>query len=173
MIQSDFSPSYDFTTSFHRVSQPSPIGEIAPGLDLPLHEQLLDPTETTTAPSQGQLPNHEPIQSTNPNQCLQCGECFDAMTQLKHHRKDSKHAAFRCKCGKTFGRHAELERHLRPHQSTTPRFPCSLCTRRKGEKGFRRKDNLTQHIRTYHRISSEITIDESGLRWKKCFTCSQ
>ena len=156
-----------------RVSQLSAIGKIAPGLDLPLQQQLLDPTETTTAPSQGQLTDHEPIQSTKPNQCLQCGECFDTMTQLSRHGKDSKHAAIRCKCGTTFGRHAELVRHLGPYQSTTPRFPCSLCTRYRGKDGFWRKDNLIQHIRAYHRISSEITTDEDGLRRKKCLPCSR
>lgn len=156
-----------------RVSKSSEVGEIASGLDLPLQQQLLDPAETTTAPSQGKLPSHEPIQSTKPNQCLQCGECFDTMTQLNRHRKDSKHAAIKCKCGTTFGRHAELVRHLGPYQSTTPRFPCSFCTRYRGKDGFRRKDKLMQHMRGYHRITSEIKTDEDGLRRKKpTFECT-
>lgn len=150
------------------VSEPSTVGEIAPGLGLPLQQQFLHPIEDFTAPFRGKLIDHEPIQSAKPNQCLQCKECFDTMTQLNRHGRDSKHAAIMCKCGATFGRNAELVRHLGPHRSTTPKFPCRFCTHHRGKDGFWRKDHLIQHIRAYHRITSENTADEDRQPRKNC-----
>lgn len=141
------------------------VDEMVPELHIPLQQQLLDPIEPNTAPSRGNLTDHEQIPSAMPNQCLQCFQSFDTMTQLDRHRKGSKHVAFKCKCGATFGRYAELVRHLAPYRSTNPAFPCSLCTRRRGKDGFWRKDHLTQHIRTYHRITSEHTSVEDCQKW--------
>lgn len=137
------------------VSQASAVGEIAPNLHIPLQQQLLDPIKPDSAPFRGKLTDHEPIKSAEPNQCLQCLHCFHTMAQLNRHSKDSKHAAFKCKCEATFGRSADLGRHLAPYRSTDPAFPCTLCTRRSGKDGFWRKDHLIQHIRTYHRVTSE------------------
>lgn len=157
----------DYSPVFSGVSQPSAVGEIASELQIPLQQQLLDPIEPNTARSRGKLTDHEPIQSAKPNQCLQCLQSFDTKTQLNRHKKDSKHAAFKCKCGATFGRDAELVRHLGPYRSKNPAFPCSLCTRHRGKDGFWRKDHLAQHIRTYHRITSENTSVEDRQQWGK------
>lgn len=139
----------DYSTAFPGVSQPSVVGEIAPELHKP-----------SSAPSRGKLTDHEPIKSAKRNQCLQCLQCFDTMTQLNRHRKGSKHVAFKCKCEATFGRYAELVRHLAPYRSTNPAFPCNLCIRHRGKDGFWRKDHLTQHIRNCHRVTSENTSVE-------------
>lgn len=156
----------DYSPVFPRVSQPSAVGEIAPELHTPLQQQLLDPIKPNSAPSRGKLTNHESIKSAKPNQCLQCLQCFDTMTQLNRHRKGSKHAAFKCKCEATFGRYAELVRHLAPYQSKNPAFPCSLCIRRRGKNAFWRKDHLTQHYRTFHRVTPENTSVEDGQKRK-------
>lgn len=156
----------DYSPLFPGVSQPSAVGEIAPELHIPLQQQLLDPIKPNSAPSRGKLTDHEPIKSAKLNECLQCLQCFDTKTQLSRHMKGSKHPPFRCKCEATFGRYADLVRHLAPYRSTNPAFPCNLCTRRTGKDGFWRKDHLTQHIRTYHRVTSEITSVEDRQQWK-------
>lgn len=145
------------------VSQPSAVGEIASSSHISLQQQLLDPMKSKSAPSRGKLTDHEPIKSAKPNQCLQCLHCFHTMAQLNLHCKDSKHVAFKCKCGATFGRSADLGRHLAPYQSTNhPAFPCSLCIHRRGKDGFWRKDHLAQHLCTYHRVTYENTSVEDA-----------
>ncbi|EUC34656.1 hypothetical protein COCCADRAFT_61878, partial [Bipolaris zeicola 26-R-13] len=40
----------------------------------------------------------------------------------------------------------------RKHQDDAKRFPCKYCKKYRGSNGFKRRDHLTQHVRSYHHI---------------------
>ncbi|XP_014562311.1 hypothetical protein COCVIDRAFT_75487, partial [Bipolaris victoriae FI3] len=43
----------------------------------------------------------------------------------------------------------------RKHQDDVKRFPCKYCKKYRGYKGFKRRDHLTQHVRSYHHIGED------------------
>ena len=76
------------------------------------------------------------------------------MARLQTHGTEALHTPYICVCGKKFSRHADLDRHYIQYidMSLYPGFPCTYCKKYRGDKAFRRKDHLTQHIRNYHLI---------------------
>lgn len=154
-----------------QVSPPSGLGILAPLEeieDLPPHQpHVLPTTESKISESHSNCANHESIQPAESNACLQCNKSFRSTTELGHHARESQHAAFKCKCGSTFQGIYDLKRHQNRHQPGTPAYPCLYCSRHRGERGFRRKDHLTQHIRNYHRITSDNSEDECRQKKKK------
>lgn len=123
--------------------------------------------------SNERAPNlHGSIQSPEPNTCQECTQSFPSSAELERHAKSVHHAAFKCRCGKPYARLDNLKRHW----NHTPKFPCPHCTRYTGVKAFAREYHLTQHLRTYHRISNsednETDTNNHGLQffcsWPNC-----
>lgn len=86
-------------------------------------------------------------------ECQQCHEVFSVREHLNRHALERKHQAFRCnECTATFTRLDDLRRHNRKHQAISEQFSCPHCP--VGTKGFTRKDKLTQHLESFHRIGS-------------------
>ncbi|OIW27612.1 hypothetical protein CONLIGDRAFT_682639 [Coniochaeta ligniaria NRRL 30616] len=59
-----------------------------------------------------------------------------------------RHACSKKNCGKSFGRPADLRRHMRQHDPHATLYSCPFeyCNR-KGARGFSRRDKLTEHRR--------------------------
>lgn len=143
-------------------------GVLAPLEDLaPDQPRIFPTTESKISESHSKCADHESIQPAKPNTCLQCNQSFRSTTELGHHARKSQHAAFQCKCGSTFQGIYDLKRHQNRHQPGTPAYPCIYCSRHRGERGFRRKDHLTQHTRKYHHITSDNSEDEYRPKKKK------
>lgn len=51
------------------------------------------------------------------------------------------------KCGKTFGRKSNYNRHLKTHQAKVKLYFCDECS-----KGFVNKSNLKQHLKSSHNL---------------------
>ncbi|KAI0600659.1 hypothetical protein F4775DRAFT_598739 [Biscogniauxia sp. FL1348] len=61
-----------------------------------------------------------------------------------------------CICGAKFTRPDALRRHITcKSKSITGQYPCRFCNRHQGDKAFRRRDYLDQHLKVYHKV--EIT----------------
>lgn len=136
--------------------------------DLSPHQPHISATtESKISESHSNWADHESIQPAKPNTCLQCNQHFRSATELARHARESQHAAFKCKCGSTFQGIYDLKRHQNRHQPGTPAHPCLYCSRHRGERGFRRKDHLTQHIRRCHHITSNNSEDEYHQKKKK------
>lgn len=160
-----------------RVSPPSWLGDLVPSEceeieDLSLHQLHNFATdESKITESHTNSAEHESIQPAKPNACLECNQSFRSTTELGLHARESQHAAFKCKCGTTFQGMYELKRHKNRHQPGTPAYPCLYCSRHRGEKGFRRKDHLHQHVRKYHHITSGNSEDEYHHKKKPSLVC--
>ena len=85
--------------------------------------------------------------------CSECNERFDSQWTLYHHARDQQHALYICKCGEGFSRSDVLDRHLKNYVKDAQKFPCTYCKR--GDRSFKRRDHLTQHLRAYHHIGVE------------------
>lgn len=110
---------------------------------------------------------HGPIQTSKPNMCQGCTKSFHSTAKLERHAKSLHHNAFKCKCDKTYACLDILKRHC----DQTPKFPCPHCNRYTGANAFAREDDLTQHLRTYHRINN--SGDDNGptqfyCTWPNC-----
>lgn len=149
-------------------ASPSWPGDLVPS-EFEEIEYLPDESEITE--SHTNSADHESVQPAKPNACLECNQSFRSTTELGLHARESQHAAFKCKCGTTFQGMYELKRHQNRHQPGTPAYPCLYCSRHRGEKGFRRKDHLSQHIRKYHHITSGNSEDESHHKKKPTLVC--
>lgn len=80
--------------------------------------------------------------------CL-CGVNFRTNFALDQHAKETKHQAYKCKCGTTFNKHSALQRHINT-KDTPNTFACTLC-----DDSFARKDKLKDHCRLYHKVKGE------------------
>lgn len=158
------SQSPTITIGGPHVSPPSRLGILEPSEEIedlsPHQPHIFATTESKISESHSNCADHESIQPAKPNTCLQCKQYFRSATELGHHARESQHAAFKCKCGSTFQGIYDLKRHQNRHQPGTPAHPCLYCNRHRGERGFRRKDHLTQHFRKYHHITSDNSEDE-------------
>ena len=87
-------------------------------------------------------------------QHLVCGECglkFENLQGLDRHTRSSLHRGWRCQeagCGKTYARRDTFLRHCMKHTDSV--HACSVCSRSKKHKVFKRKDHLNEHIRNCH-----------------------
>lgn len=63
-------------------------------------------------------------------------------------------------CGKTLSTRDGLRRHCETHGNSVATYPCPFCERHTGEKAFKRKDKLQQHVRNMHR--TEVLKFESA-----------
>lgn len=88
--------------------------------------------------------------------CMECFQTFRADTYLNFHATSESHTAFMCKCGKGYTRLDVLSRHLDSYRPELPKFKCPHCKSNSGGKSFKRKDHLTQHIRGFHSIDTQI-----------------
>lgn len=83
--------------------------------------------------------------------CLECGLEFENLQGLDRHTKSSQHKAWRCQevgCGKTYARRDTYLRHRTKHTDSV--HACSICSRDKKNKVFKRKDHLKEHMRNCH-----------------------
>ena len=95
---------------------------------------------------------HGPAGPNSGRICHECGANLKTQILLINHADATKHEVQKCKCGKRFRRPGDLSRHLEEFDSKNAKFPCSHCRRHRGGEAFKRKDHLTQHLRTYHHI---------------------
>lgn len=100
-------------------------------------------------------PGHSQIEPHGGLTCAECGQVFKNRNQQQLHANDSQHSPFLCACGATFSRLDVLYRHLESHAKDLPKFPCKNCKRHRGKDGFRRRDHLVQHLRSYHKFDNE------------------
>ena len=100
--------------------------------------------------------SHGSVQS-NLLTCDECQEILQSRTALNVHAEEQQHLICKCECGKSFSRFDGLERHLKAVAQDIPKYPCTqLGCRRIGRNGFKRKDNLDQHLRTYHNMNLNL-----------------
>ncbi|MCJ1316490.1 hypothetical protein MMC15_001811, partial [Xylographa vitiligo] len=114
-------------------------------ISAPVSEQRVTSIEAENA-------DHGPAESTSGSVCHECGVDFGVTSSLDCHAWEVMHEVRRCKCGKGFTRIGDLARHLQNFQRGSAKFPCTHCRRHRGDKSFKRKDHLTQHLRNYHHI---------------------
>ncbi|KAI1164562.1 hypothetical protein F5B18DRAFT_615217 [Nemania serpens] len=62
---------------------------------------------------------------------------------------------FKCLCEKQFTRLHTLKRHIQGTQKHLPVYPCSECAAYQGQHGFKRKDHLVQHLRSFHKYGHD------------------
>ena len=83
--------------------------------------------------------------------CSECGLEFDNLQGLDRHTRSSLHKGWRCQeagCGKTYARRDTFLRHRIKHTDSV--HACSVCSRSKKHKVFKRKDHLKEHMRNCH-----------------------
>ncbi|KAI0418446.1 hypothetical protein F5X98DRAFT_373920 [Xylaria grammica] len=74
---------------------------------------------------------------------------------LHEHPVASK-SPFKCHCGKTFKSLFTLKRHIKgSNKDLIPQYPCSECPAYQGKNGFKRKDNLKQHLMFFHKYDDD------------------
>ncbi|KAK5637368.1 hypothetical protein RRF57_013080 [Xylaria bambusicola] len=77
-------------------------------------------------------------------------------SHAKQHFALSTSRPFKCDCGQEFTKLCSMKRHIQGFEkSSDPRFPCPECTKYQGKDGFRRKDHLVQHYRTFHNYDDD------------------
>lgn len=95
--------------------------------------------------------------------CNECDESFGSQEDLGQHAGEEGHAALICNqpdCGRAFSRLDIYKRHQLSHDEDAKRYPCKYCKKYRGNKGFKRKDHLTQHLRGYHHIGEDDVKSE-------------
>lgn len=83
------------------------------------------------------------------HRCKVCQRCFDNEYLLEDHARLSNHQIYVCDvpgCFKSYCRRDVLRRHVATH--TRLEISCPFCSNHK--RLFKRKDNLSQHVRTRH-----------------------
>ena len=89
--------------------------------------------------------------------CDECQEILQSRNALNVHAEERQHLICKCECGTSFSRLDGLERHLEAAAQDIPKYPCTqVGCRRTGRNGFKRKDNLNQHLRTYHNMNLDL-----------------
>lgn len=142
-------------------------GVEAPVLNLNAEEQ----PHVIRTPQDGMLPPilHEttPLASfsmLDPNtkksevQCDECGKAFASNWRLEAHGPESGHLPFGCTfdgCDQKYSRPDSRERHHLSHSEAHNLYPCTHCAKYAGNKGFKRRDHLRQHLRGYHHIGND------------------
>lgn len=99
--------------------------------------------------------DHGRVRSGSGHACDECNLEFSSDTKLLDHGWYNQHSPYACKCNQKFSRLDVLNRHLRNYQPGQPTYPCSHCKRHTGDKGFKRKEHLMQHLQNYHHIGLE------------------
>src|SRR5262245_40960610 len=101
------------------------------------------------------LHRHEREDHPTLRRCSECGIDKDSVTFLEAHELVTGQAGFLCpEDGRdsTFSRIDVMRRHYLNHAADAQRYPCPHCKKYRGKNGFKRKDELTQHLRGYHHI---------------------
>lgn len=116
------------------------------------------------------LPIAKPLppyrRSTPPHQylaagtCIQCSQQFQSTNQLTKHGREVSHKPFGCSCGATFTRRDTLNRHITTQSDSAPQHTCDYCYECQGSNGFRRLDDLYQHLKVYHKINTTDVLSE-------------
>jgi hypothetical protein len=122
--------------------------------------------ERDTHQRRSHIEGHRRVEANYPFACLECQEWFSSKAKLRRHANEAQHSPFGCSCGEKFSRLDALNRHMDSLGTGVPKYPCEICDRHRGMKGFRRRDHLIQHIREYHKRKPEeissILIVERG-----------
>lgn len=93
------------------------------------------------------------LQAAHP--CPECGFAGTCLNDLRDHAAGTGHSPFTCfhqSCESQFSRPDSLERHIAQHLESQPRYECPHCYKHNGDRAFKRRDHLTQHLRGYHNI---------------------
>jgi len=107
--------------------------------------------------------DHGHVRPTSGHICDECNQAFSSDHGLSSHGGRQQHSPYACKCTQKFSRLDVLQRHLSKYQPGQPTYPCSRCKRHTGDKGFKRKEHLTQHLRNYHHIGLEEQTEISNV----------
>lgn len=105
----------------------------------------------------------EHFQAAHP--CPGCDFSGPFLIDLAAHAATTGHAPFACSyksCEREFSRSDSLKRHIAQHLESQPRYECPHCYKHNGEKAFKRRDHLTQHLRGYHNIGVDAMRSKSN-----------
>lgn len=120
---------------------------------------VLNPSSTLSASQVPALVDNR-LNSMAELSCHECGLVIKSHSLLNEHAFKTGHTPYVCilpACGASFTRVDSLTRHSLSHQNGTKLYECPHCHKHTGEKAFKRKDHLMQHIRGYHNIGIEGT----------------
>ncbi|KAI0384889.1 hypothetical protein F5Y04DRAFT_248001 [Hypomontagnella monticulosa] len=125
----------------------------------PYHSTAIeDSSAVTVQPNLNQYDldtrGHYPVQRTGFS-CVECNRSFPNQTALNEHGERGKHGCVACSCGAKFARQDVLNRHCTSFRKDASKFPCKFCKRHRGNRAFRRRDHLVQHLQGYHKFDSE------------------
>lgn len=82
--------------------------------------------------------------------CLVCNLSFQSNSELENHAQATRHSAFSCTCGTSFGRYSSLARHI--NSNTGSGYHCGLCE----DRTLPRIDKLYDHLRDGHKVSQKV-----------------
>jgi hypothetical protein len=83
--------------------------------------------------------------------CSACSKTFSNLRALDKHTQSTSHKAWSCfeaGCGKSYARRDTFLRHRSQHSNNS--HACLDCKRDGKKKSFKRKDHLSEHIRSCH-----------------------
>jgi hypothetical protein len=83
--------------------------------------------------------------------CSECSKTFSNLRTLDKHTQSTSHKAWRCRepgCWKSYARRDTFLRHRSTHSDNS--HTCLDCLRDGKKKAFKRKDHLSEHIRSCH-----------------------
>jgi hypothetical protein len=139
-------------------------GQTFPELDTPLIK-----SEPLAIASYSCDTDHAPEEETQRLECFACGKTFSHLRALDKHTRSLAHKAWRCRepgCGKSYARRDTFLRHRSTHSDNS--HACLDCLRDGKKKAFKRKDHLSEHIRSCHPKCNDGT--RSVLVLCRCWT---
>ncbi|TGJ79356.1 hypothetical protein E0Z10_g9405 [Xylaria hypoxylon] len=113
------------------------------------------PNTTAGSSSTASTTPYTPPAGVHPFSSLEAPHEHMGPSYVKQHSISSK-SPFKCHCDKEFKSLYTLQRHIRgADKALVPEHPCPECIFYQGKNGFRRKDNLVQHLRFFHKYDDD------------------
>lgn len=99
--------------------------------------------------------HHSPVNQPPPTALHE----HSSSSHVEQHLVLSESHPFKCLCGKEFANLYTLERHVQSNNRLVPEYPCPECVEYQGKKGFMRRDDLVQHLRSFHKYEDGQLAD--------------